>query len=40
MVRMPQLTVEGYGRFEVADQTRLVLAIERDAHVDVMHACG
>ena len=39
-MRMTQLTVEGYGTFEVADHTRLVLAIERDAHVDVMHACG
>ena len=37
---MPQLTVEGYGTFEVADNTRLVLAVERDAHVDIMHACG
>ena len=37
---MPKLTVDGYGTFEVADNTRLVLAIERDAHVDIMHACG
>ena len=37
---MAQLTVEGYGTFEVADNTRLVLAVERDAHVDIMHACG
>jgi ferredoxin len=37
---MPKLTVEGYGTFEVADGKRLVLAIEQDAHVDVLHACG
>jgi ferredoxin len=37
---MPTLTVEGYGTFEVPAQKRLVLAIEQDAHVDIMHACG
>ena len=37
---MPTLTVEGYGTFEVPDGKRLVLAIEQDAQVDVMHACG
>jgi ferredoxin len=37
---MPQLTVEGYGTFEVAAHKRLVLAIEQDAHVDILHACG
>ena len=37
---MPKLTVEGYETVEVADDTRLVLAIERDAHVDILHACG
>jgi ferredoxin len=37
---MPKLTVEGYGTFEVAQDKRLVLAIEQDAKVDVMHACG
>ena len=37
---MPKLTVEGYGTFDVADGKRLVLAIEQDAHVDIMHACG
>ena len=37
---MPQLTVEGYGTFDVPDGKRLVLAIEEDANVDVMHACG
>ena len=38
--RMPNLTVEGYGTFEVAADKRLVLAIEQDAKVDILHACG
>ena len=37
---MPKLTVEGYGTFEVPADKRLVLAIEQDAEVDIMHACG
>ena len=37
---MPQLTVEGYGTFEVPAGKRLVLAVEQDASVDIMHACG
>jgi ferredoxin len=37
---MAKLTVEGYGTVEVADGKRLVLAIEQDAHVDILHACG
>ncbi len=37
---MPKLTVEGYGTFDVADGKRLVLAMEQDAGVDVLHACG
>ena len=37
---MPKLTVEGFGTTEVADGKRLVLAIEEDARVDVLHACG
>ena len=37
---MPTLTVEGYGAFEVAAGKRLVLAIEQDAKVDILHACG
>ncbi len=37
---MPTLTVEGYGTFEVAENKRLVLAIEQDAKVDILHACG
>lgn len=38
--RMPKLTVEGYGTFDVAAGTRLVNAIEQDAKVDILHACG
>ena len=37
---MPKLTVEGYGTFDVPVDKRLVLAIEQDAHVDILHACG
>jgi len=37
---MPKLTVEGFGTVEVEAGKRLVLAIEEDAHVDVLHACG
>lgn len=37
---MPTLTVEGYGAFQVPDGKRLVLAIEQDAGVDILHACG
>ena len=37
---MPQLTVEGFGTVEVEQGKRLVLAIEQDAKVDVLHACG
>tara|TARA_B100000029_G_scaffold260149_1_gene256656 strand:- start:1788 stop:2138 length:351 start_codon:yes stop_codon:yes gene_type:complete len=37
---MAKLTVEGVGTVEVAENKRLVLAIEQDAKVDVMHACG
>ena len=37
---MPKLTVEGYGTFEVRNGKRLVLAVEQDAHVDILHACG
>jgi ferredoxin len=37
---MPKLTVEGYGTFDVPSEKRLVLAIEQDAHVDILHACG
>jgi ferredoxin len=37
---MPKLTVEGFETVEVEAGKRLVLAIEQDAHVDVLHACG
>src|SRR6516164_4796506 len=37
---MPKLTVEGVGEFEVPQGKRLVLALEDDAHVDQLHACG
>ena len=37
---MPKLTVEGYTPVEVEDGKRLVLALEEDAHVDQLHACG
>src|SRR3990170_4875014 len=37
---MPKLTVEGYAPVEVEPGKRLVLAIEQDAKVDVLHACG
>ena len=37
---MPKLTVEGVGEFEVAQGKRLVLALEQDAGVDQLHACG
>ena len=37
---MPKLTVQGYGTFDVPPDKRLVLAIEQDAKVDIMHACG
>lgn len=37
---MPILTVEGYGSFDVPMGKRLVLAIEQNAHVDILHACG
>lgn len=37
---MPKLTVEGAGTFEVEAGKRLVLALEQDAKVDQLHACG
>src|SRR5215216_6199352 len=37
---MPKLTVDGYGTFDVPADKRLVLAIEQDAKVDILHACG
>lgn len=37
---MPKLTVEGAGEFEVPAGKRLVLALEQDAGIDQLHACG
>lgn len=37
---MPKLTVEGFGTVDVEEGKRLVLAIEQDARVDILHACG
>ena len=37
---MPKLTVENVGEFEVPQGKRLVLALEDDAKVDQLHACG
>lgn len=37
---MPKLTVDSLGQFEVPQGKRLVLALELDAGVDQLHACG
>jgi ferredoxin len=37
---MPKLTVEGVGEFEVPQGKRLVLALEDEARIDQLHACG
>ncbi len=37
---MPKLVVEGVGEFEVTEGKRLVLALEQDAGIDQLHACG
>src|SRR5205823_2934155 len=37
---MPKLTVENIGQFEVPSGKRLVLALEDEAGVDQLHACG
>ena len=37
---MPKLTVEGAGTFDVPQGKRLVLALEDEAKVDQLHACG
>src|SRR5881398_2273560 len=37
---MPKLTVEGAGEFDVPQGKRLVLALEDEAGVDQLHACG
>jgi ferredoxin len=38
--RVPRLEVEDVGTFDVDEGKRLVLAIEEDAGVDIMHQCG
>jgi ferredoxin len=37
---MLKLGVEGIGTFDIEDGKRMVLAIEEDAGVDIMHPCG
>ena len=37
---MPKLTVEGVGTVEVPNGKRLVLALEDEAAIDQLHACG
>src|SRR3954471_12181001 len=37
---MPKLTVENLGDFDVPQGKRLVLALEDEAKVDQLHACG
>ena len=37
---MPKLTVEGFGTVDVPHGKRMVLALEQDAGVDQLHACG
>ena len=37
---MPKLTVEGVGQFEAPEGKRLVLALEDEAGIDQLHACG
>jgi ferredoxin len=37
---MPMLTVDGIGTFDVPAGKRLVLALEDEAKIDQLHACG
>ncbi len=37
---MPKLTVENAGEFEVPPGKRMVLALEDEAGIDQLHACG
>ena len=37
---MPKLNVEGVGEYEVPAGKRLVLALEDEAGIDQLHACG
>src|SRR5215218_2174760 len=38
--KMPKLTVEGVGEFDVPAGKRMVLALEDEAKIDQLHACG
>src|SRR6516225_1992666 len=38
--QMPKLTVESVGTFDVPQGKRLVLALEDEAKIDQLHACG
>lgn len=38
--QVPRIEVEDVGAFDVEDGKRLVLAIEEDAGVDILHRCG
>jgi ferredoxin len=37
---MPKLTVDGVGAFDVPAGKRMVLALEDEAKIDQLHACG
>ena len=37
---MPKLTVDSVGTFDVPQDKRLVLALEDEAGIDQLHACG
>ncbi len=37
---MSTLTVENVGSFDISSPKRLVLALEEDAKIDQLHACG
>ncbi len=37
---MPKLTVDGVGTFDVPPGKRLVIALEDEAGIDQLHACG
>jgi ferredoxin len=37
---MPKLTVEGVGEFDIPQGKRMVLALEDEAKIDQLHACG
>lgn len=37
---MSQLTIENVGEYTIPQGKRLVLALEDEAHIDQLHACG